>query len=170
MNKIILYGLNNCGKTSVGQELAQIKGCPFYDTDALMVRFYAHLDQPMDIRSLYGQLGEEGFRRMESLVVAKLPQGRSVVACGGGTLMQEINYQHLRAQGQLLYLRGSLALLKQRTLKGGIPPFLQGGSFDHHWSRHYQRRDNRYQSMADRVIEVTDKNIQEAAWEIAYGQ
>ena len=67
------------GKTTVGRLLSEKLGAEFVDTDEEIVRAAGK-----PITAIFEQNGEEGFRELESSVLAGL-RGRQgmVVSCGG---------------------------------------------------------------------------------------
>ena len=54
---IFLVGMAGCGKTSLGQRLAQAMGRPFVDTDQRISEILS-----MSVNDIYATLGEDFFR------------------------------------------------------------------------------------------------------------
>ena len=67
MQNIILIGMPGCGKSSIGQALANTLHRPFIDADAEIVRRAG-----CSIPEIFAKDGEPGFRKIESAVLADL--------------------------------------------------------------------------------------------------
>ena len=103
MENIILIGMPGSGKTEIGRLLAEAMGRPFYDTDAYITK------QHGNIPNIIKNEGEAAFREMEADAVQELGSGwSSVLATGGGVVMREENYNHLRQNGRIIWLKRPL--------------------------------------------------------------
>ena len=82
---VILIGLRGCGKTSLGQALADLLSFAFFDLDFLLARRH---DKPAG--QLLQEIGETAFRREErdliERLVLTLRERNAVLALGGGSL------------------------------------------------------------------------------------
>jgi shikimate kinase len=115
MNKIV-FGFKGCGKTHFGQLLAQKLKCPFVDTDHLMLEFYGEPSQST-IQDLYQSVGEKEFRALEKKAVGRLlGVENSVIALGGGTILDSENLVTLQRLGILIYLQVELTTLERRGI------------------------------------------------------
>lgn len=100
MKNIILIGMMGCGKTTVGQLLAQQLGRPFVDCDALIEG-----NSGRTIAEIFAQDGERGFRSLESQVLEQVGgQDGLVIATGGGAVLSRKNVASLRRNGILVFL------------------------------------------------------------------
>ncbi len=100
---IVLIGMPSCGKTSVGQEIAQSLGRRFADTDELIKADVG------DIASYFAAHGEASFRALERAAIASLADETGlVIATGGGAPMYEENLAHLRRNGTLVFIDRAL--------------------------------------------------------------
>ena len=88
---IVLIGMMGCGKTTVGQYLAEALSYRFFDTDAV-VESVAHKPIP----DIFATDGEQGFREIETQVLAELSAySRLVIATGGGIVLARKNWSYL---------------------------------------------------------------------------
>ncbi|HYF48046.1 MAG TPA: shikimate kinase [Planctomycetota bacterium] len=107
---LILIGLRGTGKSTVGKILAARLNWPFYDTDTI-VQDRAGLT----IKELFEQKGEPEFRRLESEVVQECAAfDTSVIATGGGAILNETNVSALRRNGFVVHLSANPAELWRR--------------------------------------------------------
>lgn len=103
---MILFGFQNCGKTTFGRKLANYLQMPFLDTDELIAKKVG------DYKKLFRE-DPKRFRQMEQEVVFELPKDH-VIALGGGTILDEKNRNHLESLGPLIYLKVSKMTLQKR--------------------------------------------------------
>lgn len=111
---LVLVGFMGCGKTTVGRLLAQHLGWHFSDLDD---RIEATAGVP--IAAIFAERGEPAFReieRRELLRALGSAAGRpTVLALGGGTVVQPHNWDDIRASGAAsVYLEVPLEELMER--------------------------------------------------------
>ncbi|MEZ5314959.1 MAG: shikimate kinase [Chlamydiales bacterium] len=116
---MILSGLFCAGKTTLGRLLAQQMRLPFYDSDSMMEVVYRK-----PIRLLWLEHGETVFRHLEHQLVMSLKKKPAIIATGGGTLLFEQNYMHLKKLGEIVYLRTSISTLWERIQRRGLPAYV----------------------------------------------
>jgi shikimate dehydrogenase len=140
MENIILIGMPGCGKSTVGRKLASRLGRKFVDADAAIE---AHAG--MTIPAIFAQQGEEGFRKIETTVLAQLgKESGLVLATGGGCVTRPENYPPLHQNGRIIWIRRDLS---QLPTKGR--PLSQDGKL----AAMYQIRKPMYQRFADLTVE-----------------
>lgn len=111
---IILTGFMGTGKTTVGRLLAQRLGKDFVDTDQLIKDRYG------PIETIFANEGEGRFREMEGLIAVELAEeSNTVIATGGGMLVDETNASALSATGEVVCLTASMAELRRRLTRTG---------------------------------------------------
>jgi len=104
MQNIILVGMPGCGKSTVGFKLARKLGRWLVDADQELVKRAG-----MEIPQYMKKFGEEGFRRLETQVLADLgKQSSLVIATGGGCVTRQENYDHLHQNGTIVWLQRDL--------------------------------------------------------------
>ncbi len=109
------------GKSTVGRLLARRCGFEFIDCDREL-----EARSGVTIATMFELEGEAGFRRREAALIDELTQrSRTVLATGGGAILDEANRRHLRERGLVIYLRASLDEILRRTQKDRARPLLQ---------------------------------------------
>lgn len=149
MENIILIGMPGCGKTSVGQQLAQKLGKKFVDADESLEARVCR-----KITDIIPNDGEAAFREMESETLAELgKQSGLVIATGGGCVTQPQNYPLLHQNGTIFWLKRELDKLPTDGR-----PLSQKGTL----GQMYEARMPLYRRFADAAIS-NDGSITETA-------
>ena len=92
MKNIVLIGMPGAGKTTVGRRLAEMTGREFIDTDQMIEQ-----SCQKSIPDIFAELGESGFRKIETEILKKACQkSRAVIACGGGVVTVSENLGIIR--------------------------------------------------------------------------
>ena len=120
---LVLVGLMGSGKTTVGKECARRLDRSFVDLDELIMVHAA-----MPIEELWNERGEDRFREMERDVVVEVCDAPNalVIACGGGTVVDPDSRRRLRANGIVVWLQASTAVLAARVGDDKTRPLLAG--------------------------------------------
>lgn len=119
---LYLIGMMGSGKTTVGQVLAPQLGYQFFDTDAVIEQVAGRT-----IPHLFAEVGEAGFRDLESQVLSELcAYTRLVVATGGGIVTRRENWGQLR-HGVIVWLDVPVTQLHDRLQADTSRPLLQSG-------------------------------------------
>ncbi len=104
MENIILIGMPGCGKSTIGSVLAEKLGKPYVDADAEVIRRAG-----ISIPEIFEKFGENGFRKLETEVLAEYgKQSGLVIGTGGGCVTRAENYPHLHQNGRIIWLRRDL--------------------------------------------------------------
>ena len=121
---IVLIGFKSCGKSTLGKKLAYFSSMRFVDTDTLAEQLYATLPEadgerenatPLTCREIYEKHGAAYLRELEKTVVFTLKDvDNTVIATGGGIVLDPKNVEILRATGICVFMDASLALLERR--------------------------------------------------------
>jgi len=147
------------GKTSVGKLLAKRFGKAFYDCDQEIERRTG-----VKIPVIFEIEGEEGFRARESAVLHELAGLNDIVlATGGGAVLREENRRLLIQNGTVVYLRGSLADLWQRTRHDRNRPLLQTADPHSKLEQLFIQRDPLYREVATLVIDTGNQSLRSLA-------
>lgn len=107
MRNIVLIGMPGCGKTTVGQLLAEQTGRPFFDADAAFEKVCGQ-----DPKDFLLQNPEAAFRERETAVLKELcKQIGCVIATGGGAVTVPENQPILKQNGTVVYLQRPISEL-----------------------------------------------------------
>lgn len=137
---LILIGMPGCGKSTVGQLLAQKLNRPFFDADEELVKRFG-----CDIPAFFAREGEAAFREKESEMLAELgKRSGCVIATGGGCVTRAENYALLHQNGVIVWLRRDLAALPTEGR-----PISQSTDL----TELYTRRRGLYERFADHTVE-----------------
>jgi shikimate kinase len=101
---IVLIGITGCGKTTIGNILAQKLKLPFYDVD-----LYIENKQGKSISDLFIQ-GEPYFRKIESLALEEIVNigERKVISTGGGVVKTQKNMELLKGNSIVVFLNRNI--------------------------------------------------------------
>jgi 5-deoxy-5-amino-3-dehydroquinate synthase len=113
---IVLVGMMGAGKTSTGRRLAALLRRKFVDTDAEI-----EAEAQAAIGALFQRDGETAFRSREARLLADALSSKepSVIATGGGALLDDQNRERVAAEAEVVWLRATTSTLAERV--EGIP-------------------------------------------------
>lgn len=167
---LILYGLKAVGKSTVGRLLAEKMNWSFVDLDREIEALYQEkqgLSSPLSCRELFVLEGEDVFRSLESLAVARVSsRSGQVISVGGGCLLCEKNHQMLKGEnpirGFLVFLQADQVTLESRMKKDGWPAYLDQSEF----GRVFLERMNRYTPLANCCVQTGASHPEEVVEEV----
>lgn len=137
---IVMIGMPGAGKTSTGKILSNTIDREFIDMDC-MIKNKTGMS-PADIIETEG---EDAFRKIETENLRKaLKRGGKVVACGGGVVERDENFDILRENSIVIYVKRDLDKLPVR----GRPLSKENGV-----EALYNRRAPRYESWSDYEVD-----------------
>jgi shikimate kinase len=119
---IYLVGFSGSGKSTVGRRLARQLRYAFVDTDEIIER-----QSGRSIAAIFDEEGEPAFRAWERKVVVSLAPvttGRTVIALGGGALLDARNRRAVLSSGLVVYLSCSVRELARRLQAQPMRPLL----------------------------------------------
>lgn len=103
------------GKTTAGKHLAKLMGREFVDMDTEIMRRHR-----MSVATIFSLHGEERFREWEEVLALELAMRQNtVVAAGGGTLVDDKVFHELCVFGFLVYLEWPIEVLCERIEQTG---------------------------------------------------
>jgi shikimate kinase len=145
---LYLIGMMGCGKTTIGQLLAQKLRYRFCDTDAAIVQATGY-----EISQIFAESGEPTFRQIETQVLSEISAyTRLVVATGGGIILERMNWSYLH-QGLVVWLDVPLETLIQRLQWDTTRPLLQNPDPQQKLKHLLEQRQTLY-AQADLQIKV----------------
>jgi shikimate kinase len=111
-----------CGKSTIGEHLAELQNQPFLDTDLLIEE---KIQQ--NLKDFILESGEISFRLLEREVLREVidSQQKSVVATGGGLPCFEKNTKLLLENGNLVFIDTPEEVLFNRLLNDDSRPLIE---------------------------------------------
>lgn len=175
---IILLGIKHCGKSTLGQMLANQFNCPFFDTDDVIAEMTGKTP-----REIYQQQGAEAFMEAEaracdylSRYLASLGEAEYVIATGGGICTNQQALDSLQRLGFFLFLEVPEEVAAQRIIDeiqwvDGVMTNLPAYIASEHptstedvakiFGRFYQQRSNQYRRLAQITCNLKGKTAEE---------
>lgn len=155
----MLIGYRGSGKSAAGHELARRLGWPFVDTDALIEQRAG-----LTIREIFADQAENGFRDLETQVVAEVGHlDQHVVSTGGGAVLRPENVAALKHNGHLVWLKAPPELLWERIVgdfrRHHTRPQMDLGAGLHDVREALRQRDPIYERVADVWVDTTNRTI-----------
>jgi shikimate kinase len=153
---IIIMGFRCTGKTSAGRRLAESLGIPFTDTDELVERRTGR-----SIPEIVADGGWSAFRAAESAVIRELAGAdRSVIALGGGAVLDPGNVENLKGNGLFVWLfadpEAIAARMEKDAAQGAERPSLTGEPSVGEMKTIMAEREPLYRRLADIVVDTTE--------------
>lgn len=140
MQNIVLIGMPGCGKSTIGNRLAQQLGRVFVDADERVLELAGK-----PIPQIFAEDGEECFRSWETQVLSDLgKQSGLVIATGGGCVTRERNYPLLHQNSRIIWLQRRLDALPTNGR-----PLSQANKL----SELYEKRVSMYRCFADQILD-----------------
>jgi shikimate kinase len=110
MRPIALLGFMGSGKTTAGRALAERLDLDFTDLDTEIEE-----SAGMTVAEIFDREGEPAFRRLEGAHLGDVLLPNSVVALGGGTVVDDRNWALVRAHARSIWLDAPAAALWDRV-------------------------------------------------------
>lgn len=150
---IVLIGMPGCGKTTVGQALAELTGREAIDIDQRITERAG-----CSIPEIFAQGGEAAFRALEREETAEAGKlSGKIILTGGGVVKDDRNYTPLHQNGRIYHLIRDLTALPTDGR-----PLSQGADLSAMWAE----RAPMYARFRDAAIENsgTIQDTAEAIW------
>lgn len=154
----ILVGMMGAGKSAVGRELAGATGRHFLDTDQIIQNKLGR-----SISSIFATYGEAAFRDHETAVLKELSADHTVVSTGGGIVLREENWTHMRRLGSIIYLQATEETLRHNLGSSRKPrPLLATDNWQEKVTEILNLRLDLYRQ-ADVIVDVDGLTIAQVA-------
>ncbi len=160
---IALIGYMGTGKTAVGQALAKKLKMNFIELDRLIEE-----QAGKKIAEIFRAQDETTFRELEIAATKRIAEEKnSVIACGGGIVLNKINIDRLRQNAVMVYLTATpRTILKRISGEKGQRPLLAVEDQLKTITDMLKFRKPFYERSADIVINTSRLSIDSAAEEI----
>jgi shikimate kinase len=118
---LVLVGMMGSGKSTVGKRCAERLARPLVDTDEIVESLAG-----APVAEVFTRDGEAAFRELERAAVADAcaAPAPSVIAAGGGAVIDAENRARLRAAGVVVWLQAAPAKLAVRVRDASSRPLL----------------------------------------------
>ena len=117
---LYLVGFMGTGKTTIGRAVANRLGYQLLDSDHEIER-----NEDATVAEIFADKGEPYFRARErAFIDSGHPLSGTVVACGGGLVVQDGMLARLQSRGVVVCLHASLDTILQRTSTNRNRPLL----------------------------------------------
>ncbi len=118
---------------------------PFHDLDLMIEN-----EAAMSIPEIFARRGEAAFRSLESRLLPDALQSGAVAALGGGTVMDDANWQLIQQRSVPVYLELSFETIWERIGRTENRPLI-AGHLRGEVADLFERRRPRYEEAAHRV-------------------
>lgn len=160
LHPVFFVGFMGAGKTSVARRLARTCGISSVDMDTYLER-----REGRRVKEIFADVGEEGFRAIETDVLKELSRKEEclLVSCGGGIVTREANRAILREAGFVVHLKVTVDEAAGRISDKSTRPLFQ----DIEAARaRCAERAPLYASVADAEIDTAGKSVPRIAREV----
>ncbi len=159
---IYLVGFMGTGKSTIGRELARVVGRKFVDLDQEIEKRHG-----ASISQLFAKHGAEWFRQREQELCLEVAQEcNRVVATGGGSLLNPVNFQAFERSGLLICLYTQRDCLIERLERTDKRPLLHNTNIPERVDTLLEERSALYERIKIR-IDTTNHTPLETAKRIA---
>lgn len=122
---VIICGFMGTGKSVVAKSVSTTLSLDFVDTDSLIENRCEKT-----IAEIFREDGEEYFRELEKEILFRLPERKTVIAAGGGMIVNRENYRRLSGLGLMILLTASVETICRRIGNDGSRPLLSGENLE----------------------------------------
>jgi shikimate kinase len=163
---IVLIGYRGTGKTAVGNALSRRLGWPFHDADIFLEKKMGRT-----ISDMVAKNGWTFFRAREKETIRELSAlQQSVIATGGGAVMDKDNVDCLANNGFFVLLKADISTMIERiqsdeTSQQQRPDLADGGIY-HETKTMITQRMPTYEKVADMAIDTTCLSIDDVVEKI----
>jgi len=159
MRNIYLIGMMGAGKTATGKALADLAAMDFLDLDGEI-----ESETHQSINEIFLKKGESFFRAEEKRILRRAAgQTNTVVATGGGVILDPENVETMRATGQVIYLAAPLEILWKRVRGKQDRPLLRASDPQTLFFELFRKRGPLYEAASHGEIDTEDLAPEAAA-------
>ena len=159
---IFLIGFMGAGKSTIACTLKKEYNMQLVEMDEQI-----EAEQGMKISEIFSLKGEEYFRTLETQLLLDLQhQENTVVSCGGGAAMRQVNVDAMRKSGKIVYLSANPETIFERVRHFHNRPLLEGNMNVEYITQLMDVRLPKYLAAADLVVDTDGRSAQEICEEI----
>jgi shikimate kinase len=156
---VYLIGPMGSGKTTIGQRVAKLLDLEFLDSDQELEK-----QTGASVGLIFDLEGEEGFRKRETAMLAKLVTRNGILlATGGGTVVRRENREMLKSSGLVVYLSTHVSQQINRLSHDKSRPLLQSGDREERLTRLAEVRNPLYEQIADLTFRSQNRGLDSAS-------
>ena len=156
---VFFVGFMGAGKTSVARRLARTCGIASVDMDTYLER-----REGKRVKEIFAEVGEDGFRAIETDVLRELAGKEPLlVSCGGGVVKRDENRAILKDAGFVVHLKVTADEAKSRISDTSTRPLFQNLESARQTA---EERIPLYAEVADVTIDTAGKNVAVIAREV----
>lgn len=150
---VFLIGFMGSGKSTIARLLATETGNELVEMDETI-----EAESGCSINQIFEMHGEAYFRDLETALVARIAdKGSCIVSCGGGAVLRSENVESMKKNGTIIYLSATPETIYKRVRHSTNRPLLNGNMNVEHITQLMEKRLPIYESAADVVIDVNEK-------------
>ncbi len=150
---IVLIGMSGSGKSTFGSFLSNLMNMPLIDIDGEICKKYG------DISAIFETAGEKTFRDFEEHeIMLASKTDNSVIATGGGAILNPNNMKALKQNGLIVYLYADVEYLFNRLKDANDRPLLSAQTDEikkQKLEQIFLLRSEKYLQYADIVLNVS---------------
>ncbi len=154
---IVLTGMPNSGKSTIGLLLSNSLNMSFVDTDQVI-----RDKEKRNLADIVIEEGQEKFLEIQEKYIIDLHLNGFVISTGGSVVLSETTMEHLKKNAQVVFLKISQEQAENRMKKERRLARNENQSFE----EMFNERQPLYEKYADIVIECGIKQKEEITSEI----
>ncbi|MDO5590295.1 MAG: shikimate kinase [Lachnospiraceae bacterium] len=152
---IVLIGFMGAGKSTISDYLSTMFAMDIVEMDQVIAE-----REEMSIPDIFATYGEEYFRNLEtSLLIEMQEEKNTIISCGGGVALREVNVKEMKKNGRVVLLTASPQTIYERVKDSNERPLLNGRKNVKAISELMEQRREKYEAAADIVIQTDHKTI-----------
>ncbi len=159
-----MLGYRGTGKSVISKILSEKLRMKLYKIDKMISELAGK-----SIPEIVEQDGWESFRKLESEIVAEVSKQakNSIIDCGGGVVLSDVNMVNLKREGVCILLTASLETIIKRIRHDKNRPSLENDlSFEEEQKKNIAERESRYSVAADFICDTSQSRPLEIAEKI----
>lgn len=158
----VIIGFMGCGKSTIAKNLRKLGEMNIIDMDKKIEQM-----EGMSIPEIFETKGEDYFRQLETSLLIQLQKAHNtVVSCGGGVPLREINRQEMKKIGPVIWLNTSPETILNRVKRNDRRPLLRGNKNIDFVKNMMDSRKDAYSEASDLVVDTDHKSIKQICYEI----